>query len=96
MVGLFPVDDTLISWYRARATTAAMFNTSLKERINHERIDELVKDKLVADPGASYAKELYMYGIFFYNEALPLVMSHKHCYKGKIQKKSRKKKKHNT
>ncbi|KAI0448273.1 homoaconitase [Xylaria acuta] len=58
--GLFPVDETLISWYRAKATTAAMLNSPLKERINHERIDELVKDKLVADPGASYAKELYL------------------------------------
>jgi len=37
-----------------------MFNSPLKERINHERIDELVKNKLVADPGASYAKELYL------------------------------------
>ncbi len=54
------MDDTLISWYRAKATTAAMFNTPLQERINHERIDELVKDKLVADPGASYAKEFYL------------------------------------
>ncbi|KAI8623412.1 mitochondrial Homoaconitase [Xylariaceae sp. FL1651] len=58
--GLFPVDDTLISWYRAKATTAAMLNSPLKERINHERIDELVKDKLVADPGASYDKEFYL------------------------------------
>lgn len=60
-VGLFPVDKTLISWYRAKATTAAMFNSPLTERVNHERIDELVKDKLVADPGASYAKEFYLY-----------------------------------
>lgn len=58
--GIFPVDEKLVSWYRAKATTAAMFNSPLKERINHERIDELVKDKLVADPGASYAKELYL------------------------------------
>ncbi|KAL7950683.1 homoaconitase [Trichoderma barbatum] len=58
--GLFPVDDKLISWYRGKATTAAMFNTSLKERINHERIDELIRNKLVADSGASYAKELYL------------------------------------
>ncbi|KAI2628510.1 mitochondrial Homoaconitase [Hypoxylon sp. NC1633] len=58
--GLFPVDEKLISWYRAKATTAAMFNSPLKERISHERIDELVKNKLVADTGASYAKELYL------------------------------------
>ncbi|KAL1848516.1 hypothetical protein VTK73DRAFT_10105 [Phialemonium thermophilum] len=58
--GLFPVDEKLISWYRAKATTAAMLNSPVKERINHERIDELVNNKLVADPGASYAKELYL------------------------------------
>ncbi|KAI1805553.1 mitochondrial Homoaconitase [Daldinia bambusicola] len=58
--GLFPVDEKLIAWYRGKATTAAMFDTSLKDRINHERIDELVKNKLVADPGATYAKELYL------------------------------------
>ncbi|KHO01882.1 homoaconitase [Metarhizium album ARSEF 1941] len=58
--GLFPVDKKLISWYRAKATTAAMSKSPLRERINHERIDELVKDELVADPGASYAKELYL------------------------------------
>ncbi|KAL7928880.1 hypothetical protein V8C35DRAFT_284871 [Trichoderma chlorosporum] len=57
--GLFPVDETLISWYRAKATTAAMFSSPLKDRINHKRIDELVEDQLAADPGASYAKEFY-------------------------------------
>ncbi|KAH8899140.1 homoaconitase [Thozetella sp. PMI_491] len=58
--GLFPVDEKLISWYRAKATPAAMFDSPLKERINHERIDELAENKLVADPGASYAKEFYL------------------------------------
>ncbi|KAI0868427.1 aconitase a/isopropylmalate dehydratase [Hypoxylon argillaceum] len=58
--GLFPVDDVLISWYRARATTAAMLNTPTASRINHERIDELVANKLTADPGATFAKELYI------------------------------------
>ncbi|KAK7419016.1 mitochondrial Homoaconitase [Neonectria magnoliae] len=58
--GIFPVDEKLISWYRAKATTAAMVNSPTRERINHERIDELEKNRLVADPGAVYAKELYM------------------------------------
>lgn len=60
IVGIFPVDQKLISWYRAKATTAAMNNSPTTERINHERIDELEENKLVADPGAVYAKELYM------------------------------------
>ncbi|OCK97063.1 homoaconitase [Cenococcum geophilum 1.58] len=58
--GLFPVDEMLISWYRAKATTAAMFDSPSKDRINHKRIDEIVENRLVADPGAAYAKELYL------------------------------------
>ncbi|KAI0513183.1 hypothetical protein F5B22DRAFT_277676 [Xylaria bambusicola] len=58
--GLFPVDDMLISWYRARATVAAMSNSPTKERINHKRIDELLENPLTADPGATYAKEFYL------------------------------------
>ena len=57
--GLFPVDEMLISWYRAKAITAAMFDSPSKDRINHKRIDEFVENRLVADPGATYAKELY-------------------------------------
>ncbi|KAF5643210.1 homoaconitase mitochondrial [Fusarium sp. NRRL 52700] len=60
LAGVFPVDDLLISWYRAKATTNAMFNGSSKERINHKRIDELDQNRLSADPGAKYAKELYL------------------------------------
>ncbi|RYP71232.1 hypothetical protein DL771_004924 [Monosporascus sp. 5C6A] len=58
--GLFPVDETLISWYRAKATTAAVFDSPSRDRINHKRIDEIVENRLVADPGATYAKELYV------------------------------------
>ncbi|KAK7752074.1 mitochondrial Homoaconitase [Diatrype stigma] len=58
--GLFPIDDVLISWYRAKATTAAMLDSPTKARINHERIDEMVKNRVVADPGATYAKEFYL------------------------------------
>lgn len=59
-IGLFPVDDVLISWYRAKASAAAMLNSSTRERINHERIDELLENRLTADSGATYAKELFM------------------------------------
>ncbi|KAI6082654.1 aconitase a/isopropylmalate dehydratase [Hypoxylon rubiginosum] len=58
--GLFPVDEMLISWYRAKATTGAMFDSASKSRINHQRIDELMENRLVADLGANYAKELYL------------------------------------
>ncbi|KAF4970170.1 hypothetical protein FSARC_2767 [Fusarium sarcochroum] len=60
LVGLFPVDEMLVSWYRGKATTNAMFDGPSKDRINHKRIDELVEKNLVADPGATYAKELYL------------------------------------
>ncbi|KAF9773906.1 mitochondrial Homoaconitase [Fusarium sp. DS 682] len=60
LAGVFPVDDMLISWYRAKATTNAMFGGSSKDRINHKRIDELEQNRMSADPGAKYAKELYL------------------------------------
>ncbi len=60
MAGLFPVDDVLVSWYRAKATTAAMLDSPTKHRINHERIDEMIQNQVVADPGATYAKEFYL------------------------------------
>ena len=37
-----------------------MLDSPIKDRINHKRIDELVESRLVADPGATYAKELYL------------------------------------
>ncbi|RYP00915.1 hypothetical protein DL765_010891 [Monosporascus sp. GIB2] len=60
MCGLFPVDETLISWYRAKATAAAVSESPAKERINHERVKEIAENRLVADPGATYAKEFYI------------------------------------
>lgn len=60
LAGVFPVDDMLISWYRAKATTNAMFGGPSKDRINHKRIDELEQNRLEADPNAKYAKELYL------------------------------------
>ncbi|KAH7263656.1 mitochondrial Homoaconitase [Fusarium tricinctum] len=60
LAGVFPVDEMLLSWYRGKATTNAMFGGSSKDRINHKRIDELEQNMLAADPGATYAKELYL------------------------------------
>jgi homoaconitate hydratase len=50
----------LVSWYRAKATTAAMLDTPLKDRINHARVDDIMNNRLTADPGATYAKEFYL------------------------------------
>ncbi|KAL2813866.1 mitochondrial Homoaconitase [Aspergillus granulosus] len=60
--GLFPIDSVLISWLRARATLSAMSNPegAAKGRFSHERIHDLVENPLVADPGATYAKSLYL------------------------------------
>ncbi|KAK7749791.1 mitochondrial Homoaconitase [Cytospora paraplurivora] len=60
--GLFPIDSVLQSWLRARATTAAMFNpdSGSGKRFTHERIDELLENPLSADPGATYAKSIYL------------------------------------
>lgn len=60
--GLFPIDSVLQSWLRTRATTAAMFtpDAGAGKRFTHEKIDELLQNPLAADPGATYAKSLYM------------------------------------
>ncbi|KAL3440611.1 mitochondrial Homoaconitase [Aspergillus insuetus] len=60
--GLFPIDSVLIGWLRARATLAAMANPegATKGRFSHERIAELIENPLVADPGATYNKSLYL------------------------------------
>jgi homoaconitate hydratase len=60
--GLFPIDNMLVSWLRAKATTSAMLNPELEARgrITHAMIDELVNNPLTADPGATYAKSLYL------------------------------------
>lgn len=61
LTGLFPVDDVLVSWLRAKATTAAMLSPNSNEsRFTHKRIDDLVENRLTADQGATYAKELYL------------------------------------
>ncbi|KAK4122143.1 homoaconitase [Parathielavia appendiculata] len=60
--GLFPIDSVLVSWLRAKATTSAMLNPELGARgkFTHAKIDELVNNPLTADPGATYAKSLYL------------------------------------
>ena len=37
-----------------------MVDSPIKEHINHKRVDEIAANRLVADPGATYAKEFYM------------------------------------
>lgn len=37
-----------------------MLDSPTKARINHKRIDEMVENRVVADPGATYAKEFYL------------------------------------
>ncbi|KAJ4388815.1 mitochondrial Homoaconitase [Gnomoniopsis smithogilvyi] len=60
LTGLFPIDSVLQSWLRARATTAAMFETGSGKRFTHEKIDGLLQNPLSADQGATYAKSLYL------------------------------------
>ncbi|KAK4235433.1 mitochondrial Homoaconitase [Achaetomium macrosporum] len=60
--GLFPIDTMLQSWLRAKATASAMLNPELGARgkFTHAKIDELINNPLTADPGATYAKSLYL------------------------------------
>ncbi|OTA80263.1 hypothetical protein M434DRAFT_401838 [Hypoxylon sp. CO27-5] len=59
--GLFPIDRTLERWLRYKATEAAMNpDRTTRERITHERIDELFANPITADPDAVYAKQLYL------------------------------------
>ncbi|KAM4066391.1 aconitase family (aconitate hydratase) domain-containing protein [Hirsutella rhossiliensis] len=62
LTGLFPIDSVLTSWLRAKATASAMLNPDLgaKGRFNHQRLDDLLQNRLSADPGATYAKSLYL------------------------------------
>ena len=55
------MDRTLERWLRYKATEAAMHeNRTTRERITHEKIDELYANPVNADPGAHYAKQLYL------------------------------------
>ncbi|KAK2792874.1 mitochondrial Homoaconitase [Onygenales sp. PD_12] len=58
---MFPMDRTLERWLRYKATEAAMVEgRTTRERITHEKIDALYADPVLADPGAHYAKRLYL------------------------------------
>ncbi|KAL1647973.1 mitochondrial Homoaconitase [Diplodia intermedia] len=58
--GLFPMDGTLKGWLRFKATEASMYESNRISRFNHERLDDLFENAPVADPGATYAKKLYL------------------------------------
>jgi homoaconitate hydratase len=60
--GLFPIDETLEKWLRARATLATLFKdpNGKEPRFTHEKVDDLIANQLQADPGATYAKSLYL------------------------------------
>jgi homoaconitate hydratase len=61
LTGLFPIDDMLQAWLRAKATTAALFDgKDVQSRWSHERVNELINNQLSADKGATYAKSLYL------------------------------------
>ena len=59
--GLFPIDAMLQSWLRAKATTNALFpREGARNQFTHAKIDDLIQNQLQADPGATYAKSLYL------------------------------------
>ncbi|KAF3804411.1 Homoaconitase [Colletotrichum gloeosporioides] len=60
--GIFPMDSVLKAWMTAKATTNAMLNVEgpAKTNFTHERIEKLFENPVTADPGAVYAKELYL------------------------------------
>jgi homoaconitate hydratase len=61
LAGLFPIDEMLQAWMRAKATTAALFDgKDATPRFTHARIDDLIRNQLVADKGATYAQSLYL------------------------------------
>ena len=64
--GLFPIDDVLKGWLKAKATTAAMgladgpFKTLAPQHFTHPLLEQLFANPLVADKGAKYNKELFL------------------------------------
>jgi homoaconitate hydratase len=61
LTGLFPIDEMLQAWMRAKATTASLFDAKdATPRFTHARIDDLIRNQLVADKGATYTQSLYL------------------------------------
>ncbi len=59
LTGLFPIDRTLERWLRYKATEAAMLDDrTTRQRITHERVDELFANPLIAARDALYARQL--------------------------------------
>lgn len=63
LAGLFPVDQVLKGWLRAKATMSALDESEGRKgnpRFSHPRLDELFEANLAADKGAQYAKHIYL------------------------------------
>ena len=66
LTGLFPIDNVLQTWLRGKATEAQInLSSGLEDakthtRISHDSIQDLFVNVPRADPGAKYAKELYL------------------------------------
>ena len=64
IAGLFPIDNTLRKWLSYKATESSLFKnhglSQENQRFTHSKIDSLFANKLEADKGATYAKELYL------------------------------------
>ncbi|KAI1444581.1 hypothetical protein F5Y02DRAFT_418806 [Annulohypoxylon stygium] len=59
--GLFPIDSVLTKWLRAKSSESAVLGDGVPlNQFVHTRIDNLIQNKLTADPGATYAKSLYL------------------------------------
>ncbi|KAK7962848.1 aconitase family (aconitate hydratase) domain-containing protein [Apiospora aurea] len=59
--GLFPIDTTLERWMRAQASLSAFLGDgAATNQFTHEKIDQLLEDRPIADPGAPYAKTMYL------------------------------------
>ena len=64
--GLFPIDNVLQEWLRAKATEAALYESAQLndsftfKRLNHSKIDDLFASPVSADKGVKYAKYLHL------------------------------------
>ncbi|KAH8200745.1 hypothetical protein TruAng_005062 [Truncatella angustata] len=59
--GLFPIDSTLQTWLRAKATVSSVLGDGVAiNQFSHQRIDDLIQNQLTADSDATYAKSLYL------------------------------------